>query len=192
MAGNLYFCPKLDFMFAFFKERNRKKFLQSVKRVTEPIFLNLKDIETIGFAIKADTAADFAHLGEILEYLGSLKKGIKGVVVSLKSSGVALPDNVLQITSKQLNWWGGVKDMSMEKYLRGKCDLFISLNPKGDFTLDFITAKSDSKFIVGMTNNPKVPYNFVLEPVGEGISYVDYLKQLFHYLSEINKVSDGE
>lgn len=179
-------------MFEFLKERNRRRFYKTVKTSAVPVFLNIREVASASFVCRVRNAEDIAELQDVTALFKKMNLPYQGVAVVPNKVECNLPDNFTAVTAESLNWWGAIANKEVESAVSGERDLLVVYNPQGNFTLDYITVKSGAKFKVGVCNNPKVPYNLVVEPVGGETSPAEFLKEVIRYLSIINKESEEE
>jgi len=197
-------------MLKLIKEYFRRKALKeaiaerSAKQNGHQVFLNLSEISLVGFVYALESEDDFDILTQITEEF--LKWGIpfKGLIIE----GVKLfkddnqRDEFAQECSEEgltfvpqtaLNWvgvmaWQESEDAGVEidEFFSNHFDLFISLNKKQNFSVDYLTMRVDADFIAGMHNNPKLPYSLVLECKDEDFSYSLYISSLLSFLKQVN------
>lgn len=179
-------------MFNLFKEFYRKKALQGAKRVEKPVFLNFKDIGSLGFVCCADNSVELEEVMQLAEYLKGQKMPFKGVVIVPKNLQATFEENILLLQGNDLNWYGLVDKQKLDSFFNKQFDLFVTFNLHKDFTLDFISVNVNSKMCVAMSADSYVPQSMVVEPGEKDITILEYLKHLFNYLKTINKEIDGE
>lgn len=114
------------------------------------------------------------------------------------ASGVA-GGELLFVGKRNFNWLGipvagkdGAQMEEIGEFFSHHFDLFVNLNRNGSFILDFLALKADTKCLVGMHNNTKVPYSMVVEPGKGDFSYADYINGLLNYLRTINSRADEQ
>lgn len=184
-------------MLNFFKEYIRNKALK--ERVSQgiPVFLNLKEVKSVGFVFSFTSPEDFEELSQIIAFLkkanllwqGVVLEGKKGLLKKMRAAagGEVMVEGVTFVGKEQMNWAGIPLASALEPFFQSKFDLFISLNPLGDFTLDYIAGGANAKMMMGMKNTRYHTYPFVLEAGAGTPTFADYFQQLFHYLSIIKQ-----
>lgn len=186
------------------KERSQKKVLRSIKVKSAGEFLNLKEIRNVGFVYNINTPQykeDIESIKKVLDSIGVLysglaietKKGILPASESIDNIPVEiklLKDyDILPIENLYLNWIGVPTNNELDKFLEKEFDLFIDFNSDNNFTLEYITRYVNAKCIMGMVNIKDSRCNVVIDGQGGSVlSYEDFLKQAFHYLSVIQSV----
>lgn len=197
-------------MLRLIKEHYRNKALKEAmavrkaKNLNNPVFLNLGNVKSIGFICCAETVDEIDEVNQITEEIS--KTGIKfsGLLVEgatlfkddpLREEFVqqCSQENIVFVPKSQFNWigelaWQENADAGAEinEFFSNHYDLFINLNRNSNFSVDYLTLRADADFIVGMHNNPKMPFSLVLECNKEGFSYSRFLSGLFAFLEKVN------
>ena len=192
-------------MLGIFKEYRRKKILAQLaeRPVRKGVLPNFEAVGNITFLYALSCPGDVETLNQIDAYLEGAGIGFRGIVVELKSSFAndslrkefkenLQGRNIVFMSKNDLNWIGMPEDAS---FMEQESPLFISLVREPSFTMNYLTLKANSSCIVGMYNNPKLPYTFVLEPLktdkGE-FSHTAYLESLFNYFKAFNRSVSNE
>lgn len=186
-------------MLSVIKEYRRKKALAQLagRPAQKAVIHNFEAVKDISFVFALSGASDLEQLDRVIAFLQSQGKHFTGVVVEQKKSfandalreefRVRLRENGISFLAiGDMDWIGVPKNSD---FIKNECSLFITLVMEPSFTVNWIVLKANSECIVGMANNPKLPYTFVLEPdKGEkdGFSYAGYLQSLFNYLKAFN------
>ncbi len=192
-------------MLSVIKEYRRKKVLEQLAGVPaqKAVIHNFEAVKNVSFVFALSGAADLAELDAVIEYLWGSGIGFRGVVVEQKSAfannasrddfrsrmGVA---GISFVAKSDLDWIGVPNNAD---FVGKECSLFISLVREPSFTVSWIVMQAKAECIIGMENNPKLPYTFVLEPHRQGnsdFSYTDYLESLFNYLKAFNCITSIE
>ena len=191
-------------LLSLLREYKRKKLLSVQPLGKGSRFLNIAQVDSIGWILDCTNENDLASAVEIAEFVKEFGIPFHGLVVA---NGKCFKNEILYrqyeekfaqmnisiLGKKQMNWVG-VPKIPLKDFMEREYSMFLLLNPNNNFTSDFLSLKVKAQFMVGMHNNAKLPYTFVLEPDKEEFSYSRYLKSLFDYLKNINcsSVRDGE
>ena len=197
-------------MLKLVKDHFRRKALKealaerSAKQNGQQIFLNFGEISSVGFLYALESDDDFDTLSQIIEEFRRWGIQFKGLVIEgtklFKNDALreeyaqeCLEDGVTFVPQSLLNWvgvmaWQESADAGAEidEFFSNHFDLFVSLNQKQNFTVDYLTMRADADFIVGMHNNPKLPFTLVIENSKEDFSYTQYISSLFSFLKQVN------
>lgn len=129
---------------------------------------------------------------EAVKYLTSLlqDKKIKysGLAVNLTKHNfpdLVLDHNIQLLTKKEVSYIGTPDPDVIETVTGDKTDLFIDLSAAYSYTHDFIARSSRATFKVGRFNYINNPFDLVIGNNGETTSPLDYIKQVFFYLTSI-------
>ncbi len=188
-------------MLNFIKEYVRNKALRDNKLSVNRKFLNIRDVNFIGFIFGVSSVKDVEELHRIAAFLNGSGISYSGLVVEIKrgifvkagmgdgesiDNPIAGVAGVTFIENDYINWVGVATSAKIDDFLKKEFDLFISFNGAGNFTLDYITRFVKAGFIAGMCNSRYNTCTLLLE--GDGRTVLEpaqYLKQIFHYLNVI-------
>lgn len=197
-------------MLRLIKEHYRNKALKEAlavrksRNLNKPVFLNLGNVKSIGFICCAETVDDIDEVNQITEEISKTGIPFSGLLVEGATLFKDEPlreefaeqcrqGNIVYVPKNQFNWvgelaWQENADAGAEinEFFSNHYDLFINLNKNSNFSVDYLTLRADADFIVGMQNNPKMPFSLVLECKKEDFSYSRYLQGLFAFLTQVN------
>lgn len=193
-------------MLNFIKEYIRNKVIKEKKSLSKSVFLNMKDIRSVGFIYAVSAFPDMEELNRIVSAFTKWGVAYSGLVVEMKrgiflKAGMGDGENINHpisgaegvtfIENDYINWTGVPSSPKIDGFLKNQFDLFISFNNAVDFTLDYVVRSVEAKLIVGMRNSRYNTYSFVLE--GENrtsLECVEFLEQVSHYLNIIKSSTD--
>ena len=90
------------------------------------------------------------------------------------------------ILKKDLNWFGKPSREKVALMLDGEPDLFISLLPTTDYTLEFMATASRAHFKVGRVQLPQNTFDLVFkDPEDRRLSEAEVCKELIKFLGKI-------
>lgn len=197
-------------MLRLIKEHFRKRSIKeaaaarAARNLDTPVFLNLGNVKSIGFICSAESIDDLDQVNQITEEIAKTGIPYKGLLVE----GVTLfkdeplreefaqqcsNGNIVFVPRNQFNWlgelaWQENADAGAEinDFFASHFNLFINLNKNSNFSVDYLTLRANADFIVGMHNNPKMPFSLILDCGNEEFSYSRYLLGLFDFLGKVN------
>ena len=221
-AGGAFVVPGSIFVnFAFcmlglVKEYKRKKAFAAALKMREgramqqPQFPVYGEMGPVGFLCELERGGDPQMVADIVASLRKAGKPFRGMVLETGSAfkdNAAREDfahichnyNVVFVDYRKFNAAGipNEQDFSgmddVKAFYQMQYDMFLNLNNSGSFTLDLLALGIDTKCLVGMANNPRMPYTMVMEPSkevmeqsGKGFSFSRYIDALFNYMKTIN------
>lgn len=183
-------------MFDWIKEYFRKRAIKAFKPAGNSRFLNLKDVESVGFVYNLSSAESVGEICEVYNFLKWRGFKISFIVVETKKGTLATLAEPLEypdmhiVKFEDLNWIGEiVESEEYTEFLSRKSNVFISFNPDNNFSLNCVVNRVVSDLRIGMTNDMPVLYDMVVEGKDKSLlSPFDYLNQIFHYLKIIKSI----
>lgn len=200
------FAGNVQNMLNFIKEYIRNRAIKDKKPLNKSVFLNMKEVRSVGFIYAVSAFTDMEELNKIVSGFTQWGIPFSGLVVEMKRGifvkaglgdgenidhPISGADGVTFIENDYINWTGVPSSPKIDGFLKNQFDLFISFNHAVDFTLDYIVRSVEAKLIVGMRNSRYNTYSFVLE--GENrtsLECAEFLEQVSHYLNIIKSSSD--
>ena len=90
------------------------------------------------------------------------------------------------VLKKDLNWYGKPSREKVDLMLAGEPDLFISLLPTVDYTLEFMATASRAHFKVGRVQLPGNTFDLVFkDPEDRKLSEAEVCKELIKFMGKI-------
>lgn len=181
-------------MFYFIKSSFRRRALRGVKPfngVKQEFPQMGKDME-LGILCKVDNMADVVAFEEMVQFLkgfGRLdgavvegKKCFKAVGAREEFEEFCKRENILFLSKGCTDWKGMPDSQELEGFYSRKRDMMITINPEMDFTLDYIAKCAASGFTTAIHPTSGVPYNLVLEPGEQSLTFREYAEKLLGYI----------
>ena len=186
------------------KERSQNKLLKSSSIAPVGEFLNIKEVRSVGFIYNINSNSYIEDIKTIIKVLNQAGVLYAGLAIETKKGFLPSSENVdnipdeirflqdndiVPIENLHLSWVGVPTSSDLDKYLDKEFDLFFDFNIDNNFTLEYVTREVKAKCVVGMTKSKNSRCNIVIDGEnGSTLSYEDFLKQAFHYLSVIQSV----
>lgn len=185
----------------YIKNRSRERALKNKRRASSGAFINLQDVKTIGFLYNVSSPNYEQEIKEIISTLdrtGVLYKGLaiettKNILPPVESAE-SLPqeiewlnnNSITHIENLYITWIGEAISDKKDNFFKQEFDLFISFNNTENFTMEHSIRDVKAKCVIGMHSYKDSSYTVVFEGENEStLSYTEYLKQIFHYLTII-------
>lgn len=168
----------------FFLQRDQKKVTRN------RLITSLSDVKTVGLLFDASIEEDHVVITEFVKYFQESQKVVKalGYVNFNRVPHYCYPKlSYDYFTNKDMNWYLKPVGTKINDFVEEEFDLMIDLCLKGCFSVRYIAALSKAKFKVGRFGEKnKENYDFMLD-VAPDISLKDFIQELTHYLTIINK-----
>ncbi|MCI1779580.1 MAG: hypothetical protein LKI53_06435 [Bacteroidales bacterium] len=186
------------------RKKSREKAVNAIISDRKYSFVNLKDINSVGFAYPLDADIMPNQLKNIITFFKTRVPDVHGIILETKRGRLKkLESYFAAIGEKETmesfliskgvsilkyeNISGGIPDTgSSGDFLNREYQLFVNFNHNGNFTSDYISLSANASMVAAMRHSSYVPCFFVLSNKGrEELSDIDFLEQLFHYLEII-------
>lgn len=186
-------------MFNFIKNSLRRRALRGVKPFNgvKQEFPHMERELVLGFLCKVENMADVDALIEMVRFLkecGRLggavlegKKCFRSSAARTEFEEFCKAENILFLPKGCADWKGIPQNTALADFYIQERDLMITLNPDIDFTLDYIAAGSASRFTTAVHSSNMVPYNLVLEPGKDSLSFKEYVEKLLGYIGKMQQ-----
>ncbi len=185
----------------YLRDKAKAKILSSKKRVTRGAFVNLQDVRSIGFLYNITSTEYLNELSQIVDILDRSGIHYKGLAIET-AKGILpqfeglnnLPDDIQWLEDNSISYVeniyiskiGAIDSSSKDEFVKNEFDIFISFDNSDNFSMEYITRDIKAKSTIGMHNYKDSYFTIVFEGEdGTTLSFVEYLKQIFHYLSII-------
>jgi len=151
-------------------------------------FMSLEHIKTVCFVFDIGEEKVLETIKYLTGFLNDKKIDYIGLAINLSKN--TFPDFVLDyqikiLTKNDVSFIGTPDIQLIDKIVDEKIDLYIDFASTYCYTQDFIARSSEATFKVGRLNYNNSPFDLVVGLNSMENSPMDYLKQVFHYLSTI-------
>jgi hypothetical protein len=173
----------------FFIHKLQKRALSKILTDRKVEFMPLENVKSVCFIFDIEEERIFEAIKFLTDMLRSKNINYRGLAINLKNK--VFPDLVLDyqirlINKKDISFIGTPNYNLINKFVNEKTDLFIDLSSEYCYTHDFIARSSLASFKVGRLNYSNHPYDLQIESKSiEKSAPIDFLKQVFHYLTKI-------
>lgn len=186
-------------MFSFVKNSIRRRVLKGVEpfRGAKQEFPQIDKISCLGVLCKVESIADVEAFGEMVQFLKGFGRLDGAVLEGKKCFGsraartefeeFCKAENILFLPKGCTDWKGIPQNTALADFYIQERDLMITLNPDIDFTLDYIAVRSASHFTTAVHSSNMVPYNLVLEPGKDSLSFKEYVEKLLGYIGKMQQ-----
>lgn len=167
-----------------FKKKSLQKKVNKNLEDRDVSGLNTK-VTSVAFLIDAKLLSDFNTLVACASNLGIESKHVK--IYSFKNTKKKLPvleEN--QVTNKEFNWQGKLKDKNTEEFLQTSYDLLVAIYEGNHLYLNILTSESKANFKVGFKQTDQRLFDLVLGTNPSDISSLS--NELKKYLTLLNKL----
>jgi hypothetical protein len=158
------------------------------------ILSNLEDARTIGIMYVLNDVPDYEIVEEFVARLQKEHKEVKalGYVRNKNLISRFLPKLSYDFFSrKDITWFFKPLHTKVRDFIDRDFDILIDLNLLDFFPLKYISGLSRAKCRVGRYSDENVEfYDLMLEP-RQGVSMNEYIEQIHHYLTVINRNEKG-
>jgi hypothetical protein len=149
-------------------------------------FYNFDTAKSVGVVFVLDGDKLKPDVVQLIDYLKQRKisYSVLGYWDNMEEpSGFTVGENISVMTKKDLNWYGKPRGEVVDNFLKQKYDMIIDFSKEEVYPIQYIISAAKVSTAVGGVYYENCPYNVIID-VKEGN---DYLDQIRHYLSNINK-----
>jgi hypothetical protein len=157
--------------------------------------MNLSDAKTIGIVYDASEEDKYSVVSDFVRYFQNNQKTVKalGFVNYNRLPHYCFPKlSYDYFTKRDLNWYFKPSTSRVKDFMNEEFDIVIDLCMHDCFPLNYVSGLSKAKFKVGRYGEKNSAiYDFMLN-MNTTITLNDYMKEVIHYLSIINKNQENE
>ncbi|WP_242085097.1 DUF6913 domain-containing protein [Aestuariivivens sediminis] len=169
-----------------FKEKSIKKYLN--KMLSErKVYVDDSKVESLGIILNIDEVDDFELFRSLATYLHVRPNKLKVIAYSPSKSE---KPNFWEIcfNSKDIGWNGTIKNIELQTFLDTTFDVLISYYTSDEIELKLLTALSKATFKIGILQKDPRLNDLIIKTNLE--EFKVFKKEIFKYLTILNKVSD--
>ncbi|MFR9165198.1 MAG: DUF6913 domain-containing protein [Dysgonomonas sp.] len=164
----------------------RKKKVSSVlgKNQRKRSFLNFDSIQNILIIFNI---SDIEQISKVIEDLKETGKTVTAwTTLSKEKQGISLPEGVKAIDpTKDVSWSQSLSKKIIEEFEEAQYDTFIDLTVNEDNILKYLLAINNSQFCIGIRENDRSIYDFVLLKKTDDSLFETY-EQIKFYLEKMS------
>ncbi len=172
----------------------QRKALRKVVHPHNGVYIPLESARRIGFVANADNPGSVKAVGTITMEMQKRRMEFMGIYLDFRKNpgeeqaSISNP-SVRTVRRNDVNWYGLPYDNAIKDFVQNHFDILIDLTQdKRVFAADYILAKADASFRIGVSNGSKNPYDMIVSsPDGQQTGNPDQLvKSILLYLTTIH------
>lgn len=171
----------------------QKKALKKIVNPHKGKYVSLSDAGMVGFIVNAEIQGSAEAVNDLKWELQKRRINYKGICVDLRKSprgeaGFLSTPFMSIIHRDNLNWYGVPDEKIVTEFITDHFDILIDLTAgKRLFAVDYILARTDASFRIGISSSSPSPYDMFVSMGGDGAIKPDELmKNILIYLTTIH------